>query len=258
MTVPADSAGVPWSGRTLTDSPFAGDDGSVDPRLGAALAARGAGGAGLTGRAGRAGGDGDAEVVRALATARLLVPVVAVVAETETAPESGLAVDQAADMALVMVAAPDGRTALPVFSALQALTAWRPDARPVPVEAARAALSALSEGCQLLVLDPGGPHPFVVPRPAVVALAQGRAWVPSYGDPDVQAAVTAAATADPAVRAADVERGRGAELRVVLHVVPGLDRAALDRLVAGVGQRLAADAVVAERVDGVELRVVPG
>ena len=77
-------------------------------------------------------------------------------------------------MALVTLKAPDGRTAMPVFTSAAALTAWHPEARPVAVYAARAALSAVAEGAELLVLDPGSEFTFVVRRPAVWALAQQR------------------------------------------------------------------------------------
>ena len=47
-------------------------------------------------------------------------------------------------MALVMLKAADGRTAMPAFTSAEALASWHPDARPVAVYAARAALSAVS------------------------------------------------------------------------------------------------------------------
>ncbi|HYJ76139.1 MAG TPA: SseB family protein, partial [Kineosporiaceae bacterium] len=111
----ADSAGVPWSGRTLTDQPFAGDDGSADPALAAVLA------------------DGDEQALaEALAAARVLVPVVAVLGE-ERAPvgPTGLVSDKSADMAVATLVGRDGRKALPVFSSLTALAAWDARARPV-------------------------------------------------------------------------------------------------------------------------------
>ena len=43
-------------------------------------------------------------------------------------------------MALVTLKAPDGRLAMPVFTSAAALAAWHPEARPVAVYAARAAL----------------------------------------------------------------------------------------------------------------------
>ena len=51
------------------------------------------------------------------------------------------------------------------------------DARPVAVYAARAALSAVAEGAELMVLDPGSEVTFVVRRPGLWALAQqGQLW----------------------------------------------------------------------------------
>src|SRR4051794_13012008 len=118
MSGGTDSAGVPWAGRALTSQPFAGDDGRADPALAAALEA----------------GD-ERALADALATARVLVPVVAVLGE-ERAPAgpSGLPSDKNADMAVATLVGPDGRTALPVFSSLTTLAAWDATARPVPAE----------------------------------------------------------------------------------------------------------------------------
>lgn len=247
---PADSAGVPWAGRTLSPSGFEADDGSADSRLAAALADYAAGTADL------------AAVVAALADVRVLVPVVAVLGEGEHADATGpdgqrLASDKTADMALVTMRARDGRTALPVFTSVASLASWDRTARPVPVEARRAALSAVDEGCSLLVLDPAGPATAVVPRPALWSLAQGIGWTPAPQDADVAAAVSAAATSVDGVLAASAEPGRRAELAVVLQVRPGLDRSGLDAVTQAVSARLAASEVVAERVDSLELRVQP-
>lgn len=229
-----DSGGVPWRGRTLSEPAFAGDDGTADPQLLEAL------------RRHRGHDATEADVVAALAGTRVLVPVLAVPA----GPDDG------ADMAMVSVCAPDGRSALPVFSSIAALAAWRDDARPVPVEVERAALSAVSEGCALMVLDPGGEAPFLVRRPAVWALAQGWPWTPSPADPQVRAAVARAAAGAARLQGAHTEAGVRAELRVVLHVAGGLDAASLDSVVADVSARLAADELIAERVDSIELRLV--
>lgn len=229
----ADSAGVPWQGRSFTPSGFEGDDGAADPRLASAVAAHRAGDAALD------------DVVAALAGARLLVPVVAARGE------------EAAEMAMVTLRGADGRVALPVFSSVAALAAWDAAARPVPVEARRAALSAVDEGADVLVLDVAGPVTVVVPRPAVWALAQGRAWVPSPRDLEVAAAVRAAATAVPGVADVRCEPGKRAELRVVLLVRPGLDADGVRSLTEAVSGHLAASEVVADRVDSVELRVLP-
>lgn len=246
---------VHGAGRSLAPTPFGGDDGSADPALTAALAQ-------LDAAAPRGEPDSAASrsaalqgLVAALASCRVLVPVVAVAGETGTT-DAGLVVDKSADMAVVTLTARDGRRTMPVFSGLTALAAWDPAARPVPVEVRTAALAAVDEGCELLVLDPATAA-VVVPRPAVWALAQGHAWTPSPTHPRVAEALRTAVAAEPAVTGVRGEPGRRAELAVVLAVRPGLDRPALDALTRRVGDALAADDAVAELVDSVELRVVP-
>jgi SseB protein N-terminal domain len=238
MTGTTDSAGVPWAGRTLTSQPFAADAGSADPALTAALVS----------------GDEHA-VARALAAARVLVPVVAVVGE-ERAPvgQSGPAPDKSADMAVPTLVGRDGRKALPVFSSLAALAAWDAGARPVPAEGARAALSAVADGSEELVVDPAGPRPAVVRRPVVWALAQGRPWLPPAQDAEVLKAVEHA-LAGVGVHVASGP-GRQGDLRVRLGVRPGLDAGQLSALLADVQARLAASEVLAERVEGLEVEVV--
>jgi hypothetical protein len=238
MSGPTDSAGVPWAGRTLTSQPFAGDDGSADPALAAALA----------------GGD-ERALAQALAAARVLVPVVAVLGE-ERAPagSSGLPSDKSADMAVATILGRDGRKALPVFSSIATLAAWDAGARPVPAEGARAALSAVADGCDALVVDPAGPRPAVVRRPVLWALAQGRSWVPPAQDPDVREAAEHA-LAGLGVDVACVPGLQG-DLRLRLGVPVGLDAGQLSALLADLQARLGASEMLAERVEGLELEVV--
>jgi hypothetical protein len=240
----ADTAGVPWRGRTLSPQPFTGDAGEADAALASALAGH------AEGRVDPAG------VVAALSRARVLVPVVAVLGEGH--PAAGdMRADARADMALVTLTGADGVRALLAFTSTAALSAWDRAARPVPVESARAALSAVAEGCSRLLLDVAGPHLFVVARPAVWALAQGREWLPSPQDPDVAAAVERAAASIPDVLGVRCEPGASAELRVVLGVRSGIDRARLDGVVGRVRAALAAEPDVVDRVDSMELRVLP-
>lgn len=242
------------AGRELPGtSRFADDDGAADPELADALARHGSGAAPL------------AAVVSALATARVLVPVLAV--ENEDAPDveacaGGSGVpgrERHAVAGVVAVSAPDGRTAMPVFTSVDALAAWHPTARPVPVEGPRAAAAALGEGWELLVLDPGGPVPAVVPRPAVHALAVGDVWEPAVVDGRVTARVRHAvqeAAGGPGVHDVEVTPGARAEVAVVLALPPGLSRDELDAVLEGVAARLAASAVVTAAVDSLEVRLV--
>ena len=230
----ADSAGQPWAGRSLAGDDakihnFEDDDGTADAGYAAAVAAL------------REGRGGEAGVVAALATARVFIPIVAQLAE-EAETGHGLHADKQADMALVTLKAADGRTALPAFTSAAALSAWHPEARPVAVYAARAALSAVAEGAELLVLDPGADVTFVVRRPGVWALAKQHEWIPSYEDPELAAEMGRAAGGFAAIRRLELLPGRGVaaraadgslvpgggagpELQVVLYLEDGLDAA---------------------------------
>nr|WP_238402625.1 SseB family protein [Cellulomonas sp. H30R-01] len=238
------------TGRALPpSSPFAGDDGSADPRVAAAVSAYGR-------------GDGTvAGVVDALAGTRVLVPVLAELEAADVVVHDGHAhtVDKEASAGIVALRTPDGRTALPVFTSVAAMTAWRADARPVPTDAARAALSAVDEGWEVLVVDAGGPVTVLLPRTAVWALAQGQAWRPAVVggtvDRDVAEAVRHALATVRDVVESSTEPGKRAEVAVVLGLVPGLDRARLDAALAQVNAALAADETVTSRVDSLELRV---
>lgn len=228
-------------------SAFAGDDGSADPALSQLLGSYAAGRRSLP------------DVVAALARTRLLVPVLAhaEVSAEQAAAESGD--DSTASAGVVGLQTPDGRTALPVFTSVAAMASWRSDARPVPAQATRAAQSAVSDGWPVLVLDPAGPVTVTVPRPAVVALAEGRPWVPAVvGDvvaEDVQQAVRAALGGVEGVVGCAALPGVRAEVTVDLTLRAGLDSRALDALLQEVGDRLAADTVTSERVDSFELRL---
>lgn len=134
--------------RNIPDPGFAGDDGSADPALRAALSLAAAGGPSGPGLA-------------ALLRSRLLVPVVAVLGEVEYDAE-GAAREKTSDMAAVLMRGRDGRQALLAFTGTDALEAWDPHARPVPVTAAQAAHAALAEGAEALVVDVAGPAMFVV------------------------------------------------------------------------------------------------
>jgi hypothetical protein len=236
-----DSAGTPWAGRTLPTGDFAGDDGAPDAGLVSALGQV------------RMGFADDRVVIAALAAARLFVPVVAVLGEQgETV--HGVS-DKQADMALVTLTGPEGRRALPVFSSLDALAAWNPQARPVPVQARRAAISAVAEECQLMVLDPAGPTTYVVSRSAMWAVGAGRPWTPAHVDPEVVAEVGVAVAGLPDVVTFRTEPGVEVQLTVVLVLRPGMVPEQVQAVAGDVGARLQASDLVRERVDGIALRV---
>jgi hypothetical protein len=260
----ADSAGQPWAGRSLAGDDakihnFEDDDGTADAGY-------------LTAVDALAAGTGDeAAVVQALASARVFVPIVAQLAE-EGEGAAGHQADKQADMALVTLKAADGRRALPVFASVQSLQAWHPGARPVAVYAARAALSAVAEGAELMVVDPGSDITFVVRRPAVWALAQQRTWLPSYSDPELAQVVAASAADYPQVRRVEIHPGggigsltaggsplqgggAGPELRLVLYLEEGLDASGVQTVIAGMNSAWARNELFAERVDSIEVKL---
>lgn len=258
-------------------SAFAADDGTAPPALAHALAQPAA--------------QRLEAVVTALATARVLVPVVAH-EETEKdadlrekftghrqpsgerqpsgahmqahpalepgtdSPEACHDGEREASASLVTVRTPDGREALPVFSSVAALQAWRTDARPVPHQATRTAMAAIDEAGGVLVLDPGSDHPVLVPRPAVWALARGERWVPALSDPAVLADVVATLNGVAGVKHVELLPGERAEVKVSLAVVPGLTRPEVQDVAQRAAQALGESVVVAERVDSVELALI--
>ncbi len=230
----------PWAGRTLSSGGFDGDTGLADPELSAVLAARAA----------AQGVSQDVALMRQLAESRLVVAIVAAPGDVETV--DGLA-EKSADMAVVTLTGPDGRRALPVFTSTASLAAWDPVARPVPVTAARAAQAAVSERCDVIVVDVGSPDGAEL-RPSMVwALAQAREWLPAHEDPFVAAAVGRAVVPERAVTGHRVEEGDpsgSGVLRVVLLLVPGLGAVEVEELVTRIGERLATDGELRARVDG--------
>ncbi|WP_309068086.1 SseB family protein [Microbacterium sp.] len=244
----ADSAGVPWEGRHFEANPHAADDGSADPALLAALTAF------------RAGDADQAGVIDALRHARVLIPLVAEKGD-EGVGAHGLTVDKTQELSIVTVAAPDGRKVLPVFSSVEALGRWDAAARPIPVDAVRAALAASAEQTDLIVLDPTSETEFIVRRPAVWAIAQGEDWTPSFANPDVFLGLQASVAGELAVLDLTVEPGdptarlRGPELIVRLTLMSGLDRSELDAVLARLARRWSADDRVATLVDSLSVKL---
>lgn len=114
--------------------------------------------------------------VAALCGDRLLVPVVAT-ATRRGETVAGLSTDKEAEMAMVLLQASDGRRAGLAFTGLDAMQAWQPGARPVPVTLDQAAQTIRSEGLSALLIDCAGPHPLVIDGEVLDALAVGRRLV---------------------------------------------------------------------------------
>jgi SseB protein N-terminal domain len=193
---------------------FRHDRGDADPQVTEALAAY------------QAGKGSEQAALTALAGARLLIPVVAVLADGGPADQGdgAAAGDKNSEMVLPTLIGNDGRPAVLAFTGVESLARWRRDARPVPAEAARVWRAAVTDGCAV-VIDVAGPVPFAVEGARLAALAAGQPVPPAYEDPDVRAEVETAVAAEPLITgfglATGTEEGAGtADLAVRLHLAP--------------------------------------
>lgn len=259
-----DTGGQAWEGRNLGEGAdhthlFPDDDGASAPAIASALTAW---------RGGRAT---EAAVVAALPGIRVFVPIVAEVSRSEIT-EHGLVSDKEAEMALVSLRSADGRKALPVFTAVAELSAWNREARPVAVDIRKAALSAVQDGSDLLVVNPASDPAFVVRRPAMWCVAKDTPWTPSYADLSVDDAVLRAALGMDNILSARTEPGSGInarrsdgavldggatgpELVIVLQLRPGLTRDMVQDTIERYQQKLVTEPIMAENVDSLGLRL---
>jgi hypothetical protein len=217
------------------ESPFRDDHGSAEPRVAAALAAFGS------------GQGSEHAALTALASSRLLVPIVAVAAGSDgepprpgqaqpdseqqspghtrsdgerqspghTRPDGG---DSGAEMSLPTLVGRDGRRAIPAFTCSQSLAMWRRQARPVPEPAAQVWRAAAEDACAVIV-DVAGPVPIAIDGARLAALADGRPVPLPHQDPDVLAAVRAAGANQPAITglsAAAADDGSDLQINVTL------------------------------------------
>ncbi|MFD5783502.1 SseB family protein [Streptomyces sp. NPDC126933] len=226
--------------KNIPDSGFSDDDGTADPELTAALAAW------------AEDRSAERQVLAALKGARLLVPVVAVLGETEE-DENGLRREKTSDMAVPTLRAGD-RRALPAFTSVAALARWDPEARPVAVPLHQALQAAAHEQADTVVLDLAGPVPYQLTGAALLAAAEGRTSTDPLDDPAVVAAVRSAVAAEPAVRRAHLGPG-SADGTLALVLAPDTSPAEAARRLAG---SLAADDVLRARlVRGLDLALLP-
>jgi SseB protein N-terminal domain len=203
------------------------DRGDADPRAAAAL------------RAFASGQGSEQAALSALASARLLIPVVAVLAEPAASADqalpagravapgpgprrgSGLRREKVSEMVLPTLIGHDGRPAVLAFTGLPALLAWRPDARPVPVPAGQVWRAAAGTA-GAVVIDVAGPVPLAVDGARLAALAAGLPVPPPQEDPDVRAAVAAAVASEPVIAEFGLRAGDdGTDLTVELALAAG-------------------------------------
>ena len=246
------------------ESRFRDDDGSAEPLTAAALSAFGVG----TGS--------EHAVLTALAQSRLLVPVVATASEDheEDAGEDGatgaearpprgaephdgvLRGEKHSEMSLATLIGRDGRRAVPAFTSLDALTRWRPGARPVPTAAGHVWRAAVADSCAVVV-DIAGPVPLAVDGARLAALASGQPVPLPHQDPDVLATVRAAAGAQAAITGLSFASGpTGTDLEIRVSLAPGCAPADASEMLSQLGAAVMTQ--LGERLRrGVALAVMP-
>lgn len=211
---PADSAGITWESRDLAGP---GIDGSANP-LHAFDTDDGLEDEAWT-KVSQDLVDGNADekdVFKVLENIRVFAAVIPTVAETAQHAHTDrhghdhtIESDKETDVALVSLKSADGRGALPVFTSIPKLTAWHKAARPVAVWMPRACLSAVDEGNELVVIDPGATLTYVVRRPEVYALAQQHEWTPSYEDVQIAQHLSGLTDLIPGLAQLAMAPGRG-------------------------------------------------
>ena len=196
-----------------------GDTGGADPAVTTALAAYAAGAA------------TEHAVLTAVAASRLLVPVVAVLAEANAD-----GTEKETEMALPTLIGNDGRKAVIAFTSTDTVTRWRADARPVAVPAARLWPAAAAEQADAVVIDVAGPVPLVVEGARLRALASGAPPPFPHEDPDIRAQVAAVTddfTLEPGgeeaeltvtVKTRDLAAARAAAGAIAARLAPRLRR----------------------------------
>ena len=140
---------------------YAGDRGEPDAGLRKLLASAGN------------SSDDYLRAVAGLCTARFLLPIVAVGDDSADGPDP----ERHAEMRAPLLTTADGSTGLPVFTGLDALTAWKPDARPVPCRLDEVASTAIEAGAVAVLVDLAGPSPLIIEDGLVAELAAARRLV---------------------------------------------------------------------------------
>ncbi|MBW3084381.1 hypothetical protein KEM60_00568 [Austwickia sp. TVS 96-490-7B] len=223
---------------------FAGDRGEPDPAVLAALqAVAHAQPADVTAA--------EERLLAGWAEGRVLVPLVPM-------PRAGDLDVRGPAMATALLTGPDGSRALPVFTGTAALAIWDERARPVPMTVRDAAVTALDDGCAVMVVDLGAPVSIVLRWSQLCALASGEQWCPPHRDPIVARAVREAARQVAGVSRVEVADGSDhvpGAIRLSVWLAPGLSSSEVEGAVAGVGEALAGDPQVRCRLDEVVVTV---
>lgn len=158
---------------------FAADDGSVPTEVADVLVRHASGAAGIS------------DVVMLLASHRVLVPLLEVDGDLLEGDDSDPCAGSDRAVAAVSIREPDGSPLGLAFTGMAPLSAWDASARPLPVDATRAASAILAERGRAILVDPGSAHSLRIEGVALARLATGERWPDPWVDPAVREAVIA-------------------------------------------------------------------
>ncbi|MDO4241856.1 MAG: SseB family protein [Microbacteriaceae bacterium] len=271
----ADSAGFPWAGRTFMhhDTAFADDNGLTPPQLQQAVnRLREAAEAYRQASSGQEMQQlemsfselaaAQQAVLAAVSQVRLLVPLVAAAGEIGYTPE-GKKVEKTQELSIITVSSADGRAVLPVFSSVEAMLQWDPQARPIPVPGPQAVLAAAQENTPLIIVDPGQTESEVGIRSTQFEQAvTGQVVLPVWADENVQEQVQKALASQTEIKTAQLlpadpeMRLQSQEIDLVLALQPGLDTQELQKTLARAGDLLYSVEYLAQRIDSLCIKPV--
>ena len=239
-----DSAGVPWKGRSFEENPWAEDDGETPELIAAALAAT---------------PFVKMTFIESLRGQRLLVPLIAEIGQTGIGPHGQLA-DKSADLAIVAVATPDDRTAIPAFTSVKDMLSWKPDARPVPVSISKLCVATVGEGHTRVIINPAT-HARALRRTELAALAQDLKIIDAVSGPEVKRVIADAVNEVQDVVMAGVSAG-DPEARLVAEEIiievgmrPGLTAEGLETALTSFVSHLRAESLD-DFVDSFKLKII--
>jgi hypothetical protein len=250
MSRAADSAGIPFDGREFRAHPFQGDDGSAPESLENALSRW----------ASEKSPSAVSDVVEALRTSRVLVPLLAEAGEFGVT-DSGHVVDKSQELSIVTVEGPDGQPVAVCFSDTESMSRWRADSRPVPVEAQKVAAWVVEDQLGRAVINPGSDTECVLRRGAIVSLLTGDPYRSPADDPEIVHHVSAAFEQFPVDGVSlhigwDLVGGNGPDLILQVALAPGLSAEQLHERQAHWAKVWAASPVLNRYVDGIRLKIV--
>jgi hypothetical protein len=199
-------------------------------------------------------------VIEALRSSRVLVPLLAEAGDIGYSPE-GKKVEKTQELSIVTVEGPDGLPVALMFSDVAALTTWRSDARPVPVEATKVAAWVIDDQMARAVLNPGSDTECVVRRGGIVSLLSAEPYTPPVDDPAVGREIGLAFEGQREVSFAllsgwELMGGNGPDLIVEVTLPSGLSAEQLRERQGQWASVWAASPLLNRFVDGIRLKIV--